>query len=96
MQDGQHAATYTRDQERIFGKLDVEGDTLHFTSWGKHRKNSEYPQRGHVVSRSRVWVMQGDVEVHGAWDDAQEARFEAIRRNMEREIAQGDYQEKLF
>lgn len=96
MQDGRYAATYTRDQERIFGKLDVAGDALYFTSWEKHWKHSEYPQRGHVSSRSRVWVMEKDVEVHGAWDDAQEARFEAIRRSMEREIAQGDYQEKLF
>lgn len=96
MQDGIYAATYTNDLGRHFGQLDVEGEALHFTSWVKHHKNSEYPQRGRVISRSRVWVMQGDVEVHGAWDEAQEARFEAIKRNLEREIAQGDYQEKLF
>ncbi|MGX8177451.1 hypothetical protein ACWS7L_08145 [Exiguobacterium artemiae] len=96
MQDGQYAATYTRDQEQIFGKLDIEGDALHFTSWVKQLKNSERPQQGRVIARSRVWVMREQVEVHGEWDGAQEARFEAIRRSMEREIAQGDYQEKLF
>lgn len=96
MQDGIYAATYTNDQGRHFGRLDVEGDSLHFTSWVKHYKHSEYPQRGRVISRSRVWVTQGDVEVHGKWDEAQEARFGAIKRNLEREIAQGDYQEKLF
>lgn len=96
MQDGRYAATYTQDQERTFGLLDVEGECLHFTSWVKHRKNSERPQQGTVIARSRVWVMQEYVEVHGEWNDAQEARFAAIKRNMERENAQGDYQEKLF
>ncbi|KOP29495.1 hypothetical protein ADM98_11530 [Exiguobacterium sp. BMC-KP] len=96
MQDGIYAATYTQDQERTFGLLDVEGERLHFTSWVKHHKHSEYPQRGRVISRSRVWVMRAQVEVHSEWDDAQEARFAAIKRNMERESARGDYQEKLF
>ncbi len=96
MQDGRYAATYTQDQERIFGLLDVEGERLHFTSWVKQLKNSERPQQGTVIARSRVWVMREQVEVHGEWDDAQEARFAAIKRNMERESAQGDYQEKLF
>lgn len=96
MQEGQYAATYKLDQERLFGRLDVTGESMHFTSWQKIHKNSERPQRGHVITPSRVWVPLESVEVHGAWDDAQEARFEAIRRTMERELTKGDYQEKLF
>lgn len=96
MQEGLYAATYKLDQERIFGQLEVSTESLHFTSWQKSFKNSERPQRGKVVTRSRVWVPADAVEIHEPWNKEHETRFEMLRETMKRELKEGSYQEKLL